>query len=135
MIKADEIIDKIIDTLKNKSCFDEAKIIKAYPNSPKPTRLNNVYISIGLKNINLEPYQIDYTDKAGELTISADLFCPLKWESKILVELFSRLCSALSKYNIIAINSEGLIADTDTQAYLLKTNITFFDKFEFGGDT
>ena len=70
----------------------------------------------------------------GELTVSADLFCPLKWDSSELTKLFSKLCTAVEKYNITSISAENITADTNTQAYMLKTSITFYNKFDFGGD-
>lgn len=127
--------EKMIDELKNSiDDTENVKIIKAYPFSDKPTRITKAYIAVGIKEIRLEPYQIDYPDKAGELIISADLFCPLKWDSGELIRLFSKLCAAVERYNITSIKAGEITADTNTQAYQLTTSITFYNEFDFGGD-
>lgn len=127
--------EKMIDELRNSiDDTENVKIIKAYPFSDKPTRITKAYIAVGIKEIRLEPYQIDYPDKTGELIISADLFCPLKWDSSELIRLFSKLCAAVEKYNITSIKAGEITADTNTQAYRLKTAITFYNEFDFGGD-
>lgn len=127
--------EKMIDELRNSiDDTENVKIIKAYPFSDKPTRITKAYIAVGIKEIRLEPYQIDYPDKTGELIISADLFCPLKWDSSEIIRLFSKLCAAVEKYNITSIKAGEITADTNTQAYRLKTAITFYNEFDFGGD-
>lgn len=127
--------EKMIDELRNSiNDAENVKIIKAYPFSDKPTRITKAYIAVGIKEIRLEPYQIDYPDKTGELIISADLFCPLKWDSSELIRLFSKLCAAVERYNITSIKAGEITADTNTQAYRLKTAITFYNEFDFGGD-
>lgn len=109
--------EKMIDELRNSiDDTENVKIIKAYPFSDKPTRITKAYIAVGIKEIRLEPYQIDYPDKTGELIISADLFCPLKWDSSELIRLFSKLCAAVEKYNITSIKAGEITADTNTQA-------------------
>lgn len=134
MIKTEKIMDKLINEISSDDNFKNVKIIKAYPSCDKPTRISRAYIAMGIMGMNLEPYQMDYPDQAGELTIFADLFCPLKRNSDELTKLFSRLCSMLQKYNITAIRTEQITADTNTQAYQLKTAITFYNKFDFGGE-
>lgn len=131
MINAEKIVDDMINSIGN---IENAKIIRAYPNKDKPTKITKAYIAIGIKEMKLEPYQIDYPCKTGELTLSADLFCPLKWDSSELTKLFSKLCIAVEKYNITSIKTENITADMNTQAYMLKTTITFYNKFVFGGD-
>lgn len=131
MINAEKMIDELIKSIDN---AENVKIIKAYPFSDKPTRITKAYIAVGVKAIKLEPYQIDYPDMAGEFMLSADLFCPLKWNSSELIMLFSKLCTAVEKYNITSIKTGEITADTNTQAYRLKTAITFYNKFDFGGD-
>lgn len=131
MINYEKIIDSFIESIRN---TDNVKVIRAYPSKDKPTKITKAYIAVGIKEIKLEPYQIDYSDKAGEITLSADLYCPLKWESTELIKLFSHLCSAVEKYNIVSIRTEAITADMTTQAYLLKTEVTFYNKFDFGGD-
>ena len=134
MIKTENMIDELINTIKSDDSFKDVKIIKAYPSYDKPTRLSRAHIAIGIMKMNLEPYQIDNPEKAGELTIFADLFCPLKWDNSELTKLFSRLCSAVQEYNITSIQAEKITADSNTQAYQLKTTITFYNVFDFGGD-
>lgn len=131
MINYEKIIDNFIESIGN---TDNVKVIRAYPHKDKPTKITKAYIAVGIKEIKLEPYQIDYPDKAGEITLSADLYCPLKWESTELIKLFSHLCSAVEKYNIASIKTEAITADMATQAYLLKTEVTFYNKFDLGGD-
>lgn len=131
MINTEKMIDELMNSIDD---TENVKIIKAYPFSDKPTRITKAYIAVGIKEIKLEPYQIDYPDKTGELIISADLFCPLKWDSGGLIRLFSKLCAAVEKYNITSIKAGEITADTNTQAYRLKTAITFYNEFDFGGD-
>lgn len=131
MINTEKMIDELMNSIDD---TENVKIIKAYPFSDKPTRITKAYIAVGIKEIRLEPYQIDYPDKTGELIISADLFCPLKWDSSELIRLFSKLCDAVEKYNITSIKAGEITADTNTQAYRLKTAITFYNEFDFGGD-
>ncbi len=131
MINAEKIISDIINNIGD---TDNTKVIRAYPSKDKPTKITKAYIAVGIKEIKLEPYQIDYPDKAGEITLSADLYCPLKWDSNELTRLFSHLCSAVKKYNITSISTGAITADMTTQAYLLKTTITLYNKFDFGGD-
>lgn len=131
MINTEKMIDELMNSIDD---TENIKIIKAYPFSDKPTRITKAYIAVGIKEIRLEPYQIDYPDKTGELIISADLFCPLKWDSSELIRLFSKLCAAVEKYNITSIKAGEITADTNTQAYRLKTAITFYNEFDFGGD-
>lgn len=131
MINAEKIIDELINSMGN---TDNLKVIRAYPYKDKPTRITKAYIALSIKEINLEPYQIDYPDKAGELTLSANLFCPLKWDSIELTKLFSKLCTAIEKYNITSIKADKITADMTTQSYMLKTAITLYNEFDFGGD-
>lgn len=131
MINTEKMIDELMNSIDD---AENVKIIKAYPFSDKPTRITKAYIAVGIKEIRLEPYQIDYPDKTGELIISADLFCPLKWDSSELIRLFSKLCAAVEKYNITSIKAGEITADTNTQAYRLKTAITFYNEFDLGGD-
>lgn len=130
-MNTEKIIDELMNSFHN---AENVKVIKAYPFSDKPTRITKAYIAVGIKEIRLEPYQIDYPDQAGELIISADLFCPLKWDRDELIRLFSRLCTAVEKYNITSIKAGEITADTNIQAYRLKTTITVYNEFDFGGD-
>lgn len=131
MMNTEKAIDNLINCIGS---IENTRIIKAYPNNNKPTKITKAYIAIGIKEIKLMPYQLDYPDKAGELTMSADLFCPLNWDSNELTKLFSKLCTAVEKFNITSISTEEVTADMTTQAYMLKTTITFYNEFDFGGD-
>lgn len=134
MINTENIIDTLIENLKKDNGFENVKLIKAYPNYDKPTRLSRIYIAMGIMEMNLAPYQMDYPAQAGELTIFADLYCPLKWDSGELTKLFSKLCNAVKGYNPTSIRAEKITADAVTQSYQLKTAITFYNEFDLGGE-
>ncbi len=129
MINTEKIVDELINSIGN---IENAKIIRAYPNKDKPTKITKAYIAIKIKEIKLEPYQIDYPYKAGELTVSADLFCPLKWDSSELTKLFSKLCTAVEKYNITSISAENIINSAERLSEIIRLDQKRYDKSSGG---
>jgi hypothetical protein len=134
MMNINSLLDDMLEKINANSFFDDMKIIKAYPCSVKPTRLNNVYISLGINKIDIKPYEIDDVNKAGEVSVFADIFVPIRMDNACMSEIFSRLCTVLEEYNVIGISADRITADNDIQAYVLKTSITFSDEVIFGGE-
>ncbi len=132
-MRLDTFVNGLIDEIKNDSYFSDMKIVNAYSALQKPTRLSRVYIALGVCEISLEKNHIDFTDKAGDVSVFADIFVPLNSDFNVS-EIFSRLCKVLNYYNISSIKAQTITSDRDIEAILLKTVFTFSDEISFGGD-
>lgn len=129
------LLDSIISLLKNDGSFNDIAIVKAYPPSVKPTRLSRIYIALGISEINMHSCSIDCSARAGEVSVFADIFIPFKMDNSCACEVFTKICNALSIYNILSVSASRLTADEQVQASVLKTKITFNDEISFGGDS
>lgn len=134
-MRLDMILDEIINLIKKDDYFNDIKVAKAYPCSAVPTKITKCIVAFGFDEIRLNSNQLDEGTRAGSVSIFADIFIPIKQNSTKGVEIFSRLCNVLSVYNVASVSAERLAVDRQTQTYVLKTGITFYDELLFGGGT
>lgn len=133
MVKIDTLISGIVEDIKDDSYFADMKIINAYPNEIKPTRLSCVYIALGISEINIKPNQIDFSHKAGEVSVFADIYIPIR-SNENMGEIFTQLCRVMNYYNLSSVRTYRMTADRDAEANVLKAVFTFVDCVDFGGD-
>lgn len=128
------LLGDIIGLLKSDSRFKNIALVRAYPPAAKPTRLDRIYVALGIKAIDLHPAQIDCSEKAGEISVFADIFVPFKMDNCRAGEVFADICSVLSSYNVMSVSASRLAADERIQASVLKASLTFNGRFLFGGE-
>lgn len=130
----DTIIDQLIDVIKKDKYFDNIRVINAYPFKTKPTRITKAYVALGIYEINMKSYNIDDSQRRGEVSVFADIFVPVHSDNGYISEIFMHLCDALKCFNVLSVSASGITADSDIQAVVMKTVITFDDEIHFGGD-
>lgn len=133
-MKLDNAVDKIKELLKSNSALADATIITAFPDRLKPTRLESILIAVGINELALAPASLESSDRAGQLSIFADIFVPPSFGSDALLSTLSEICSALDACCIVSIRADKPSYSRDMQAVVLKTEITFSDRITFGGD-
>lgn len=132
-MRIDTIIDELTAVIREDSYFDDMKVIYSYPSAPKPSRINNVYIALGIGEINLRSDYIDDSKRMGEVQINIDIFAPLKMSGRDVAKIFTRLCSRFDRYNVLSISASNIHIDNYIQANTLKTSVKLGDEIDFGG--
>jgi hypothetical protein len=130
MMRLDEIIDQFIALIKENEYFEDIRAIKAYPCTDAPVRISRATVALGVERIDMSSVSVDESNRAGEVSVFADIFVPLKSGSDKAQEIFLKLCSCLSGYNILSVSAERIAVDVNTSSYVLKTAFTFNDEIE-----
>ena len=102
-MRIDTILDAVEERLKADELFSNINIIKAYPCS---------------------------INKAGEISVFADIFVPLKTPSERAFEILTAICSCMGDFNVLSVSAQRIAVDRDTASYVLKTVFTFRDEIE-----
>lgn len=129
----DGILNEVKEKLTQSQLFSGVKIIGAFENKLKPTKLKNPVISLGIDSVDLSSDSIDESSRNGEIKIFADIFVPLNGSALNTQDIFLNICKTLSCYNVLSVTAQRLVVDETTQTFLLKTNVCFRDTLEFGG--
>lgn len=128
-----EILNDLISILKEDRYFDHIKVICAYPYSEVPTRAKECCVAIGFDEVKMTSLQLESGERMGDVSVFADIFVPIKDDSRKTCDIFSRICKCFSVFNVVSIFSKRIEVDKNTQTYVLKTKITFNDEIVFGG--
>lgn len=134
MINAEKFTDEIIAEMKENSFFDNKKVIKAFPDIPKPTALNKPVIAVGLKEISVDDHSIGQSVKTGNISISADIFIPYSCGGCSAEAIICEICKSAIGFGISAIRVSECAVDSDAQCFAVKSVFTFNDEIAFGGD-
>lgn len=127
------LLNRIDGLIKYDRRFKNIKVISGYPPGVKPTRLDKIYVAIGISEIHLHPSQIDGSSRAGDVSFFVDIFVPLKMDIQCIGDVFEDICNILNTYYTMSVSSSGVTVDERIQARVMKTCFTFNDQF-FGGD-
>lgn len=129
-MRVENIIDELIALIKSDAYFSNIKVIKAYPCTAAPTRITAETVALGLEKINLSSASVDDSNRSGDVSVFADIFIPVKDNNGRASDIFTRLCSCCSVYNILSVSAQRITVDITTAAYVLKTVFTFNDEIE-----
>ncbi|MCH5314983.1 MAG: hypothetical protein J1E81_03635 [Eubacterium sp.] len=133
-MRLDNAVSEIEALLKNSSELSDAKIITAFPDAIKPTRLDKALVAIGISELDIAPSELESSNRAGNLSIFADIFVPSSLGSTAPLNTLVSVCKALDAYCIVSIKADKPYYSREVQAVVLKTVITFSDRITFGGD-
>lgn len=129
----DSILYDIKDKMNKSPAFKGIKVITAYENKIKPTRLNNPVIALGFDCINLDSQSIDESERSGEIKIFADIYVPQKSKAYNAQEIFVNICELMGCFNVLSVSAGRLAYDAQAQAFLLNAGLCFRDTVDFGG--
>lgn len=130
MLKIDSVLDDLISTIKADDYFSDIKVIKAYPCSAVTVRLAKVTVAVGFDEISFSSMSVDENTREGEVTAFIDVFIPLKMDSSVAMDIFSRICSCFKGFNILLVRCERMSVDVNTASYVLKSAFTFNNEIE-----
>lgn len=130
MLRIDNALDALINTIRADAYFSDIRVIKAYPFSAAPTRLAKETIVFGFDEITFSSTSVDESSRSGNLTVFADIFIPLKINSARAVDVFSQICRCFNGFNILSVRCERITVDVSTASYVLKTAFTFNNEIE-----
>lgn len=128
------IVDNLISLIKKDGYFKDIEVAAVYPCRETATRLNRCIVVIGIDEVKVEPYQIDDSARAGNVSVFADIFVPVRENCRKAGDIFSKICCCLNAYNVVSISAERITVDKYTQTYVLKSKITFNDEIFFRSD-
>ncbi len=131
-MKIEKIVDELMEKIMGDNYFSDIRIMKAYPCSVAPSRVGKETIALGLDRVDLASSAVDDSDRAGEISVFADIFIPLKAENSRASDIFTNLCRCLCVYNILSVSAQRITVDTNSASYVLKTVFTFNDEIEVG---
>lgn len=77
-MKIENILDALIRLIESDDYFSSVNILKAYPCSPAPSRLAGETVALGLEEIKMSSSSVDESNRAGEISVFADIFIPVK---------------------------------------------------------
>ncbi len=132
-MRLDNMLDEMVGIIKSDDYFNGIKVIKAYPFDVKPTRFACPYIALGLCEIDMHSISVDSAQRAGTVSVFADIYVSWKKDGAVIYDIFTRLCKVLSCFNVLSIKTQRMEYDTYTQANKLESVITFSDEIAFGG--
>lgn len=133
-MKLDDITLTVKQIIKQDEFFKNIRVINAFPNVMKTTRLDAVTIAIGVNSVDIESDQIESYSRSGNISVFADIFLPTSHKVNELESIFASLCRCFNCFNIISIRAGRTGFDPYAQAYLMKTVFTFNDEIKFGSD-
>lgn len=129
-MKIESFIDEFISLIKSDVYFSGIKIIKAYPCTAAPVRISKETIALGFEKVDFSAISVDDSNRAGSVSVFADIFIPLKTDNGRACEIFSRLCRCCGRYNVISVSAQRIAVDINTASYVMKTAFTFNDEIE-----
>lgn len=133
MLNIKTLLDDFVSYLREDSYFSEIKIISACPFTPRPTELKESVVAVGFSDISFESDRIGESSRYGQVKIFADIFVPFGNDSRKACEIFTHICGALSRYNVVAVSAQRTYANKETASYIMKTEIAFNGEILFGG--
>lgn len=133
-MRLDNAIEEVEALLRNSTELQNAKIITAFPDSIKPTRLEKILVAVGMNELELASSELESSNRAGQLSIFADIFVPTSLGCSALLSTLTGICRALDAYCVVSIKAEKPYYSKDVQATVLETIITFSDRITLGGD-
>jgi len=135
MINAESFVNEIIGKIRENGFFDDKKVIHAFPDIQKPVILKKAVIAVGLKEISVDDSSIGQASKAGNISVSADVFIPFSLHGCSTEKIVCEICRSVSAYGISAVKISACCADSYSQCFVVKAVFTFNDEIVFGGDT
>ena len=129
-MRVENMVDELIYLIKSDDYFSDITVMKAYPCTAAPTRIAKKTVALGLENIDLSSSSVGESNRAGNVSVFADIFVPLKSENSKTCEIFTRLCRCFYVYPILSISAQRITVDINTSSYVLKTKFTFNDEIE-----
>lgn len=133
MYLADKI-DSLILTLKNQTCFNDVKIIKAYPFVNKPTNLEKIVITVSPSGLNADNISVGQNYYFGSYMIDFDVFSPQELGSPVVASTIESIILTLRKFNPSAIKVEPISINSNVKCYTAKCTLSFNGEIDFGGD-
>lgn len=129
-MRLEKLLDRLIDIIKTDDYFADIKVMKAYPCAIAPTRILKDTVALGIEGVELLSVSVDDSNRAGDISVFADIFIPVKKDNGKAYEIFTELCRCLCIFNVIRISAQRIAVDANTASYVLKTVITFNDEIE-----
>lgn len=132
-MKIDKIADEFINTLRLSGILADVKIIEAYPNLTKPTRLSKPVVSVSACNMDLSVNGIGEDNFAGEYAVNVNIYIAKELGAYNPAEIFGRICKAADNLLISGVKADDVKFDRTSDCFVLKSVFTFNNQFDFGG--
>lgn len=129
-MRLEAFMDELICIIQSDNDFSDIRIMKAYPCTPAPSRLEKETIAVGFEEITLSSASVDEGRRAGNVCVYIDIFVPLRVDNSRLSEIFTMICRCLSDCNVLSISADKAAVDVNTASYVMKTKFTFNGEIE-----
>lgn len=126
-------IDALISQLNTNSYFDEIKIIKAFPYTDKPTRLNKIVVAVSPSKINAENISTGGECLYGEYSIDFDIFIPVNKGTPVDTSVIEQLICTVAVCCPKAVSVSEITANNNIFCYTAKCTFTFSGEIAIGG--
>lgn len=133
MFLTDEL-DAFIERLKISPLLESTNIIKAYPYVMKPTRLDNVVITVSPAGIDGKSTSIGDENIFAYYTIDADIFVPQELGSPKMGEYIQAVLSSQISSAPCGIAASGVKANDKISCFTVKCSFTYNGELELRED-
>lgn len=131
MINIINIVPDFIKRLAENDYFDEIKLIRAYPNTFKPTRMKQAVIAVSTIDVQANNMSLGQSAKQGVCSVQASVYVPFSMDGSVAQEAVQHICNSVSDMNTISISVSETTADSTTECYITKAVFTFRNEFDF----
>lgn len=123
----------IVQKLSLDKRFKEIKVIMAYPDVNKPTRLKKIVVSVSPSAIDAENISVGEECMYGEYKIDIDVFVPQNFGTPCVQEVVQNIIDALKDEMMSGIKVSEIKAYNSLFCYGVNCRLTFLGEIDFGG--
>lgn len=127
-------MQSIVNMLSQDSYFDNVKIIKAYPDVSKPTRLRQTVICVLPSEMDAENISVGNACLYGRYSVCIDAFVPQNFGSPCVQTVIEHVVDALKDEMPCGIKVSPIRVNHSLFCYSVSCCLTFCGEINFKGD-
>lgn len=126
-------VNDIVQKLSLDERFKDSKIIKAYPDVNKPTRLKRIVVSVSPSSIEAENISVGEECMYGEYSIDIDAFVPQNFGTPCVQKVIENVIDTLKDEFPTRIKVSQINVNNSLFCYYVNCCLTFCGEINFGG--
>lgn len=128
-----EKVKDIVYRLSQDTRFEHTKIITAYPDSNKPTRLKQIVVCVSPSSVDAENIAVGEAFMYGRYSVDIDVFVPQNFGSPCVQTAVQNLMDALRAELPVGIKVSQIQVNNSLFCYSVNCCLTFCGEIDFGG--
>lgn len=129
----DKYVELVVSGIKE--CAPDLKLIFAYPDTFKPTRLDEPVVAISVGGADMKNIELGGDTMAGDVIVKAEIFVPLKLGAEVLQSVLRDVAVGGSACGVSGIAVGAVESAPRLDALRVACRFTFSDEIIRGDDS